>query len=153
MKSDIAIIGIGNTLRGDDGIGPVVAREFARQGFSTYVLGDDLTEMLDIFDRHNKSILVDAFASPQPGVHLELDLHEVSQLPQELNTSTHSMNLGKVLELAQTLNKIPKKLRLFALSGQRFDIGSDLSKEVLQCLPEFKKHVNECIKKWESEDA
>jgi hydrogenase maturation protease len=68
----LAIIGIGNSLAGDDGVGPEVVRLLGeRLGASETVLlhtlTGDLLEIADWLERAERFIFVDAVAGAEPG--------------------------------------------------------------------------------------
>ncbi len=71
-KLPLAIVGIGNTLAGDDGAGVEVVRRLGRSlgpggRVLLHVLEGDHFEISDLLDRAERFIFVDAVAGERPG--------------------------------------------------------------------------------------
>jgi hydrogenase maturation protease len=68
----LAIIGIGNTLAGDDGVGPEVVRRLRlrlgkRDDVLLHSIDGDMLEIADWLDRAERLVLVDAVTGDEPG--------------------------------------------------------------------------------------
>ena len=115
------ILGLGNPILADDGVGIAVARETerllgARDGVETReasFAGLDLVELLAGFDR---AILVDAIKTPrgEPGTVYKLD-------PDDLPTTdrlraTHEISLSTALELGGRMGlSMPREIVIYAV--------------------------------------
>lgn len=146
----LVILGLGNDLLGDDGIGLLAAEalralespEVAIR--STAQSGLYLLEHLQGFD---DAIVVDSVVGDRPGVIHELvgsDLQAVS-VP-----SAHYVGLPEALALAQASGlRIPRRLRIFGVeidSAQR--IGSAPSPRVTATLPRLLETVQNAAREW-----
>jgi hydrogenase maturation protease len=72
MRARLAIVGIGNPLARDDGVGPEVVRRLRERlpehsDVLLHTLEGDLLEIADHLDRAERFILVDAVAGESPG--------------------------------------------------------------------------------------
>ena len=101
------VLGLGNPLRGDDGVGPLVAGAFARSlppGADVEV--DEVPEGgLRLMERllgYDAAILVDAVRSGAHPVGTVLRL-EVDDLPTQHAGSSHDLSLTGALGLARSL--------------------------------------------------
>jgi hydrogenase maturation protease len=71
-RAKLAIVGIGNALAGDDGVGPEVVRRLREllpedERVALHTLEGDLLEIADWLDRTERLVLVDAVAGAEPG--------------------------------------------------------------------------------------
>lgn len=125
------VIGVGNRWRGDDAAGLSVARRIrATPGLDAEVeeLEGDLTSLLDAWNGSEHVVVIDAVRSgAEPGTVHRLDARATS-LPREPNRrSTHAVGLGAAIELGRSLDRLPPRLIVFGIEGQRFDAGAELT--------------------------
>jgi hydrogenase maturation protease len=87
--------------------------------------------LLDLLEGADQALLVDAWKSgPEPGVIRRIDLL-AEPLPTGLaGTSTHGFGLAEALELGQALGSLPARCIVYAIAGDRFDIGAAPSPQV-----------------------
>lgn len=136
------VIGIGNPDRGDDAVGVQVARQVARQvaaerlGVLTLEF-DDPSEALDAWEPEDTVVVADAIRSGgEPG-----DIHVVDVLEQKLPAGnwsaggTHALGLAAVVELARSLDLLPKRLVVVGIEAGQFDHGAPMSEAVQAALP------------------
>lgn len=133
-RGGLLVAAIGNPDRGDDGIGPAIAREIKRQapaGARVIECGGDLLGLIDEWTSSAAAILVDA-SEPAgvPGRIRRLDLVS-SLLPADFaQNSTHAFGLAETVELARALGQLPRRLVVYLVEGERFEIGTQLSPRV-----------------------
>lgn len=125
------VIGLGNPLRGDDGIGPTVIAALRRSAEDRTTLvesaGNDLAEWLasDAFDR---IVIVDAAElgrSPGEWVRLTAEALD-SASPGEI---AHGLGLAETLRLLETLGVRPAPITVFAVQPATVGWGPGLSRE------------------------
>jgi len=136
------VIGIGNPDRGDDTVGVQVARQVARQvaaeRLDVLTLEfDDPSEALDAWEPEDTVVVADAIRSGgEPG-----DIHVVDVLEQKLPAGnwsaggTHALGLAAVVELARSLDLLPKRLVVVGIEAGQFDHGAPMSEAVQAALP------------------
>jgi hydrogenase maturation protease len=152
---DIVVAGIGNSYRGDDAVGPVVADLFAQSSYAVRDVGP-LAEPLDLlgrFDHADLAIVIDAVRSGAPSgtvrvvdVELELSHDGFDELGV---TSTHGIGLVGVLRLARAVGCEPRRLVLVAIEGDAFDLGDEMSDAVTAAIPEALRAVTAVIERSE----
>ena len=132
----VMVIGVGNALRHDDGAGLAVARRLrARSGAVPIAVREHEGEtlaLLDLWAGSNAVVLVDAICSgATPGTIHRFDASE-EPLPSELrgSSSTHAVGIGEAIELARSLQRLPRRVLVLGVEGRRFDAGAGLSAEV-----------------------
>lgn len=140
LATRIAVIGVGNEFRHDDGVGwAVVARLAERaegrslpRGTALLVCDGDPARLITLWDGADLAIVVDA-AHAHPGhpgrLHrLELDRERLS--PSVGTTSSHGLGLGEAVELARELDRLPAHLVVYAVEGADNSLGTGLSTPV-----------------------
>ncbi|MFH1699876.1 MAG: hydrogenase maturation protease [Candidatus Zixiibacteriota bacterium] len=134
-ESGVLIIGLGNDYRSDDGIGLYVSRCIEQnviRGVSVINGISDGTSLLDYWDGKDHVILIDAVSPNQsPGYLYKFDgLSE--NISEDLFTafSTHSLNIQETIKLGKALGKLPQKLTIYGIEGEKFKPGNKLSKTV-----------------------
>lgn len=133
-RHHLLVAAIGNPDRGDDGIGPTVARALkllAPAGVRVHEYGGDVLGLIDDWTGCAAAILIDASdPAGAPGRIRRLDLLR-SLLPADFaQNSTHAFGLAETVELARALKQLPPRLVAYLVEGERFDIGAPLSSPV-----------------------
>lgn len=134
LPLEVLVIGVGNMLRGDDGVGPAIIAALAARGLPGAQLmicqGDGL-QLMETWKRADRVILIDAVTSGgKPGTVYRFDADQQA-LPADLSfSSTHAFGVVEAIELARALDQLPSRLVIYAIEGQRFAIGTGLSPEV-----------------------
>lgn len=127
------VLGLGNRLRRDDGVGPWVASELARrvEGVDVRQIDGDGFSLLDAFADAPAVLLVDAVQSgAPPGTVHRLDA-VAGPLPQDaLRCSTHALGVVEAVELARALGELPARLHVYGIEGEDFGSGEGLSPAV-----------------------
>jgi hydrogenase maturation protease len=121
----ICIIGIGNTLRSDDGIGAHICSELDKErlpGVFTLIVQQINTEMIEPLLAYEYLLFVDA----------AVDRDEVSVRPLATESgatiaSSHSMSVTMFRDLAKNLYSKQPEIFLCAVPGEDFDLGEKLS--------------------------
>jgi hydrogenase maturation protease len=135
----IKIIGLGNSLGGDDAVGNLIARQLLPyQGPLISIMEGGLAglNLLHEMEGTEKLILIDA-------VHSQAEAGTIVRflLPQELDEistmtwgssipSTHAFGLGEALILAHTLEMLPQHVILYGIELGHIQPGKTLSPQV-----------------------
>lgn len=133
----IVILGIGNLLKGDDGVGVRVIEALAAR--------DDLPPEVELidggtggptllihFEGARALILIDAvnLAAP-PGTIRPFGLEEIESTAGEAAPfSLHDVGILSMLDLARRLDRLPPRVRIVGIQPDRFDLGDRLSEAV-----------------------
>lgn len=152
----ITLIGLGNILLKDEGVGVHVVNAIKeRYSFSPEVeiidggtLGLDL---LHYFEGKDKVLLVDAVDfRKEPGYIGTMD---DDAIPSTLfaKLSVHHIGLSDVLFAAKLLDYTPSKIRLIGIQPQSLDVGLDVTDCVASKIEELMRLVIETLKEWKVE--
>ena len=106
MSVRTRIVGMGQKVAGDDGVGIAVLDELRRrrvpEGTELVHLADPM-DLIPLLEAEERIVLVDAVLASPPGVVVELGPEELSsQAPQP--ASSHGMGAAEAIELARALS-------------------------------------------------
>ncbi|MCP4593819.1 MAG: hydrogenase maturation protease [bacterium] len=155
----VTIVGCGRTDCGDDGAGVRIGEALRRSDLAehpgvrillTESPGIDLIadmEGVEFF------VLVDAAQadSDHPaGTWAKLDYGAPgAKLRVGRQQSTHGLSIAEALELAAALGQLPSQVWVYAVFGERFDLGTEASPETTAVLPSIaqmiERHVAEYL--------
>jgi hydrogenase maturation protease len=144
-SSAIRIIGLGNSIRGDDAVGLLVARLLrSKVGGHVDVIEAESAgvELLELMAGAHVVLLIDAARSGQdPGTIHCLDASAGPIAPELFPRSTHAIGVGEALELARTFDVLPKKVILYGIEAGDTQVGHPLSPGVTNALHDVVKLV------------
>jgi hydrogenase maturation protease len=145
------VVGLGNPILCDDGIGNRVAQELAaRVHFPDVTIietsGSGL-HFIDILTGYDRAIIIDAImggksrrGKNRPGQIVKLSIEQINTTIH--STSSHDISLGEVLELGKRMGaKMPDKIILFGIEVTNIDTFSET------CTPEVEAAIPECIER------
>jgi len=128
------VIGVGNAFRSDGGVGIVVARALTRRAPPRILVAEatgEGTAMMDLWKGYDSVIVIDAARSGSaPGTVFRLDPHEQMIPPRFFAYSTHVFSVAEAVEMARTLASLPPRFVLFAIEGEEFGRGTELTPKV-----------------------
>lgn len=135
--SEILIIGYGNTIRGDDGVGPAVAealqaRYAGSEQVSVLACHQLVPEMAPMVAAARCLILIDAVAGGVPGETKAIDLKPE---PGDRPSLAHFLDPRALLATAKLLYGAAPPTTLFTVCAMEFDGVGRLSPPVSAALP------------------
>lgn len=135
------IMGCGNLLRGDDGVGIHVIRELEKLGLSGDVkivdAGTKGLDMLFQMEGVDKAIIVDAVEGGlEPGTIYRLTKEDLTS-PSANPISLHELKLEHTLRIGERIlgDKLPPKIIIFGVEVGEVKEGIALSPKVEKSLP------------------
>ena len=143
------IIGLGNLLAGDDGVGVHVVGELARRklppGVQVIDGGNCGLGLLSLLEGAQQVIIIDAIlCAKAPGSVLQLDGRRFALQEQEAPCS-HRLSLAQTLRLADILG-YGCRVRIIGISPGPARLGTQLSPGVRAALPRVVEMVCEQVK-------
>jgi len=140
------IIAVGNDLYGDDGIGNAVLNAIAQiPKLKDVELVDGATDalgLIDHFEDMDHIILVDAAQmGEEPGTVKIFDKDEVKLKIKMDHLTVHGISLAETLEIAKTIEKLPKKVTIIGIEPKNIGISEKLSDNALQAIPIVVSHI------------
>ena len=149
MKRKIVILGVGNLLMSDDGVGVHAAMSLARNPpRETEVVdaGTDVLSALPFLEEATHALIIDAVrAGGAPGNVFCLSERELSR---RIGTPTaHAVNLLASRHLLPPGAHWPEILVL-GIEPERLEYGMTLSSTVAEALPQIERRCREIVSDW-----
>jgi hydrogenase 3 maturation protease len=149
MKTSILVLGIGNRLRGDDGVGSIVAEQLAQEGLVPAI---DCGEMPDNYIskvwqmKPDEVLLIDACDfKGRPGEVRVIAEAEFDRIPSS-PLSTHQMPLPLLVAVMKTDPQVKCRVRLIGIQPQEIGMFVEgLSEPVAAAIPAVKALVAELL--------
>jgi hydrogenase maturation protease len=134
----ILIAGLGDKLRGDDGLGVFVIDEFKKKKLPENVdvedYGTGIFGLIDKLNKYDKIILIDAIKKGgKPGEIYKLELNKIED---KKFTNLHELKIDKLVLVFRSLG-INLKIIFIGCEPKSFDLGVGLSKEVEKAIPKI----------------
>jgi hydrogenase maturation protease len=137
MTGNALIVGYGNPLRGDDGVGPAVARAFADElaidGVDAIACHQLTPELAERFAAAARVVLIDAAAGRDAGA---VSVIRLQPHPAPSSTLGHHVEPAELLRLARTLYGRSPEAYLVTVGAGSLELGEGLSAPVTAALPE-----------------
>ncbi len=155
-KKKIVILGVGNILLRDEGIGVRVIQEMEKMDLPNDIeLIDGGTAGFDLLypvQEADKLIVVDAIeADSEPGDIFKFTPRDV-KLKSKEKVSLHEIEILEVLKMAEHLGKCPETV-IFGIQPKEINLGLELTSELQEKIPRIIELVLEEIEKLKSNVA
>lgn len=135
------IIGCGNLLRGDDGVGAILIRRMLENGLPPGVeCADGGTAGMDVAFRMrgaDRVIIVDACTTGSaPGTMYQVPGAELENLPPLTGLNLHAFRWDHALAFGRWLLKdeYPNDITVYLIEAESLELGADLSAVVRQAM-------------------
>ena len=132
----IGVLGVGNVLMGDDGVGPYAVKLLeARYKFPVQVelqdLGTPGLGITSVFSEYEAIILIDAVsAKKNPGEVTLYRRNELVQIPLKTRVSPHDPALVEALLFAELSGRCPKEVLLVGVVPEACELGCGMTAAV-----------------------
>ena len=148
----LKIIGIGNTLRGDDGVGPQVISELKKENLPDSVqifdIGSDAFSVIDHLISEQPVLVIDcAQMDKQPGEIVKFEVKEENLSKLDKAILLHGFGFADVYKMAK---KLTDNIRCTVIGVQpkSLEFNTGLSEEVKNNIPSIIKMVIEETNKY-----
>lgn len=134
------VVGIGNLLLKDEGIGVHLAQALERIPWPIdfeVIDGGTSPDLFPLLEGVDKLVVVDAAqGGGEPGDIYRFTLDRLS-LEDSINTSAHQIGLVETLMMMKALGTAPEKTVIIGVEPKEIDWGLDLSPELERKIPEI----------------
>jgi hydrogenase maturation protease len=151
-RHETVVIGIGNPLMGDDGIGLAALQRIQAWEFEPFVERVDGgtwgMNLLQFIEEARRLLVLDAIeAGLDPGALVTL---EGDEIPRFLSTklSPHQIDLREVLALAELRGTLPEEVVAIGIQPGRVEMSESLSPEVEARLDDLVERCLERLRSW-----
>lgn len=151
MSKKIAVIGLGNTLRRDDGIGIAVLESlltsYKREGIDYLNFGIASFDLLHKIKDYRAVLLIDAIDAGLACAELRLfALDKIEYNLKNPPTSSHELDLRTIFELYKKLN-LKTKVYIAGIQAKDVSFGQGLSKPLKNRQKELAEKISIFIDK------
>ena len=148
-----AIIGVGNPLRADDGVGIILLNKLKQrqQNLPSHLDfidgGTGGMRLLHLFETYTFVLLIDAVDFCQkPGYAQLINLHEfdkTSSFPRSF--STHEFDLHQLFTLAASLQQLPDHCYLYGIQPKDISFGTAMTDEIQRRLQSYVQEIRKQV--------
>jgi hydrogenase maturation protease len=147
------VLGLGNTLRGDDGAGPAVVAALSSLGLPPHVEvvdgGTPGLETVLLLQGYERVIIIDAAdMGLEPGQWRRFtpDTAELKSSENKLQSTLHAAGLAEALVLGGALDVLPPTLVIYGIQPQSLDWSQDLTEPLQAALTDLINAIVEDIR-------
>jgi len=136
------VLGVGNLILGDDGVGIHVVNEVKKQIKNPDITIDEAItggmNLLDLLLGYDKAVIVDAVKSDN-SEHGEVKRIPLSDFNTMHSCNPHDVSLIEAIEMAKKMGeeKIPKEIIIIGVMMKQIpcEFGEELSKKIQEAVP------------------
>jgi hydrogenase maturation protease len=132
VTDSVLYVGFGNPLRGDDGVGPLVARRLAELGFAAIEAVQLTPEMAEPVSNADRVVFIDADASLPAG-----EVRRLAVGASANDSFEHHVTPAQVLDIAEALYGLRPEAVIVAVGAESFAFGEGLSETVRDAAESF----------------
>jgi hydrogenase maturation protease len=126
---NMLIVGIGNPIRSDDGIGSYICEKITTMnmaGVETFCIQQLQIEFIETFSRYDVVMIVDASVNGS-----DAEITPIQKGPSSI-PSSHHMHPQELSSIAELTMNISPEYVLCSVKGINFDFGEDLSETAIR---------------------
>ncbi len=147
-RARVAVVGIGNTIAGDDGVGVLVAEHLLERWSKTdevlvAILPGDLFSVSDYLDQTEAFVFIDAIAGDDPG-----EIRILDSAQRAFAASLHQTDIGTVMAALKKLamaDPFPRWQVWGITIEPPEELGEGLSPEVAEAAVELERRIIEHV--------
>jgi hydrogenase maturation protease len=149
MKKDVVVLGLGNPLMSDEGVGVFLIEKLAAAAevypHAEFIdAGTGGMNVLHLIADAKKAILIDcAFMGMTPGAIKKFSADDVKSVKQLAHASLHEADIVAVIDLARRLGQCPEEIVIFGIEPETVDAGRGLSTAVSGNVDEYLAVIRE----------
>jgi hydrogenase maturation protease len=154
MKKAVIVIGLGNMLMSDEGIGVRIVQrllDFADKFPSVDFIdaGTGGMSVLHLIEGRDKVVFIDcAKMGEEPGAIKKFTPQEIQSTKVLSHQSLHETDLIKIINMADTLGQCHAEIIIFGIEPQSVRLGCEISKILADRIDEYASAVrNELLMK------
>jgi hydrogenase maturation protease len=146
MRDGALVIGYGNPLRGDDGLGPETAKHLAASSLDESVeilaLHQLAPELSELISKVGLVVFIDSSHIGQPG---SWACEVIEPDARSLPALAHDLTPKSLLTYTQAIFKASPRALLVSVVGESFDCRQELTPTVAHVLPAVEQFVRQQV--------
>ena len=142
-KRPVVVLGLGNPLMGDEGIGVHLIERLAASGeqypsVDFIDAGTGGLSVLHLLDGRHRAIIIDcAFMDEPPGAIRRFTPEDVRSRKVLAHQSLHEADLIRIIEMARQLGQAPEQIVIFGIQPEQVRAGGELSRTLVEKADEY----------------
>ena len=143
MKKTVVVLGLGNPLMADEGIGVHLVERLA-QSAERYPLVDFVDagtggmSVLHLLEGRRKAVFIDcALMGEEPGAIRRFTCEEVRSRKVLAHQSLHEADLMHIIAMAEQLGQAPDEVVIFGIEPRAVELGEGLSSALRERCDEY----------------
>lgn len=147
MKAHTVVLGLGNPIMTDEGVGVALIRRLANQAASYPEVefieaGTGGMKLIYMLEGRRKAVLIDcAFMKTEPGTLQRFTLEQVQSTKSLADLSLHEGDLLQILRQAQQLGMCPPEVVIFGIEPERLAPGQTLTPTLAAGLNQYSNEI------------
>lgn len=147
MAKNVIVLGLGNILMSDEGIGVRIVERLQKQAskFPDVEFIDAGTggmNVLHLIANRTKAVIIDcALMGQAPGTIRRFTPDDVKSVKQIGHFSLHDVDILKVLEISRQLDECPSQVVIFGIEPAKIEQGDTLSPILAARMDEYAQAV------------
>ena len=133
-RNDVVVIGLGNLLLSDEGIGIHLIRKLSehQDKFPSVEFIDAGTggmTVLHLIANRKKAVIIDCVKmGKKPGAIKQFEPADVQTVKKMTHFSLHEADILRIIELSRQLGECPDQIVIFGIEPESLELGQNLSK-------------------------
>lgn len=154
MNGKIAVIGVGNLLMGDDGIGihvvEALRKEALPQGVQVFDASTRAFDVLEFMDGCDRAVVVDAYMEKGvPGTVYRFAFDPTAGTQEiPVNLSMHDIDFTAALRAGQDSYNFPSEIVVIGIEPEILEWGIGLSPSLENAFPDILDAVRDELSVW-----
>jgi hydrogenase maturation protease len=146
-RKDIVVIGLGNLLLSDEGIGIHLIRKLAehQDKFPSVEFIDAGTggmNVLHLIANREKAVIIDCVKmGKKPGTIKRFEPADVKTTKKMMHFSLHEADILKIINLSGQLGECPRKIVIFGIEPESLELGQNLSKTLYDKIDSYSGNI------------
>ena len=144
----MAIIGIGNPMMADDGIGPrlITELEGSHLGVDLIDMGTGGMQLVHVLAEYDAVLIIDsADMDLAPGQFRIFSPEDVVSLKETRAYSLHEWDLMRSIEISRNLGEAPDRILILAVQPRSLDMRDGLSPVLQRLIPAYIEEVRKTV--------
>ena len=143
VKKKILVLGLGNPLMADEGVGCRIIERFLAQADKFPAVdfidaGTGGLSILHLLAGRNKVVIIDcAYMDLSPGTIKRFTPDDVQSVKKLAHLSLHEVDIIKVIDLAKQLGQYPDEVIIFGVEPKIIEQRQNLSEVIIEKLDDY----------------
>jgi hydrogenase maturation protease len=152
LSKKIAVVGIGNTLMGDEGVGVVLVNLLEKKRYTEKIdfidAGTSFFNIVSFLRKYDKVVIIDTvYGGKAPGSVYRFEINDIEEIDNNGMLSLHDFGVIQSIKLQKIAGGFPEDVVFFGVEPKRIELSLELSSEVQEKVDQIiDKILNELTK-------